>query len=101
MRSGTGGFGPAVLARCVARRGDILVARCGRLARFCHPIHSDRDSADQQEVVESDTGHVVRRNRASAHTLGRVACGEKCAQCFGTLAVPVSLYLLILIFSKS
>jgi hypothetical protein len=52
---------------------------------FRHPIHADRDPANQQAVVEPDAGQAVSRGGSATRTLGCVACRQKPSQCFGPL----------------
>lgn len=56
----------------------------------CHPIHSDRDAADQPAIVEPDTGSAVSAGRSATRTLGQVARREKRAQYSRALAIPLS-----------
>jgi hypothetical protein len=81
--------GIELLHRSVARWGDVLVGRCRAAAGLCDPIYSDCDPANQQAVVEPDARQTISPNGAAARTVGCVARREKCAQCFGALAIPL------------
>jgi hypothetical protein len=54
------------------------------------PIHSDRDPADKQAIVESHAGQTISPNGAATRPLGQIARREKRPQCSGTRAIAVS-----------
>jgi hypothetical protein len=84
-----GGFGTTILHRGMARRGDILVAGCWSPSRQRYPLYAVRDPAHQQAIAQPGTGSAVSRSRATARTLGQIACREKSAQRIGAAAFPV------------
>jgi hypothetical protein len=47
--------------------------RAGSPARFCHPIDTSRDLADQQATDESSAGQTVSTNRSATRTTGQIA----------------------------
>lgn len=73
----------------MAHRGDILMAcRRGALG-ISHPVHIDRDPANQQAAAQPHIGSALSRSGASAHTMGQAARREERAQWIGFAAFPL------------
>jgi hypothetical protein len=81
--------GSAGVLCSLTRRVGFLVAGCRSAAGQCHSVQIDRDPAHQQAIAQPGTGSAVSRSRATARTLGQIACREKSAQRIGAAAFPV------------
>ena len=82
-------LGSAGVRGRMARRSDILMAcRRGALG-ISHPVHIDRDPANQQAAAQPHIGSALSRSGASAHTMGQAARREERAQWIGFAAFPL------------
>jgi hypothetical protein len=82
---------PAVFYCILACRGNTLVARCGSLAGFGHPVHTHRHPTDEQAVIEPCTGQAISEGRSTTRPLGQVARREKRTEHRGALTIPLPL----------
>ena len=82
-------LGSAGVRGRMARRSDILMAcRRGALG-ISHPVHIDRDPANQQAAAQPHIGSALSRSGASAHTMGQAARREERGQWIGFAAFPL------------
>jgi predicted methyltransferase len=86
-------FQPSPIA---AQRRHVLPSGSPGTLSPSHPIYSDRDSSDQQAVVEPNTGQAIGTDGTATHTLGAL---HDVRSALSGLALLLFVYLLV--FAKS